>query len=154
MLVYRPTKAMCWGHALLLGNAGEAKLEHVFEGFLDLFFETLESTPGSKYLVRWKKEVIPNDAWPDGHGTMDLLLSPDTLFLIHGMRVSFPMGLNIPLSPESPSTYAFIGSFCASAPFKMSPDHFSVFVRHGKNGKWVLRKPDAFTDTSLRAVLS
>jgi hypothetical protein len=153
MFVYRPTKEMCWGHALRPRDDDWRVAKQRLESFLDLYFETLEPKKELKFMVRWKDSVLPNIAWPEEFLTSENKKGQEILFLFLGERVGFPLGLFIPISPLEPSSYEFIGRFSASAPFKMTPKHFSVVVRTGKKGTLVDRKPDADIVARLQAVV-
>jgi hypothetical protein len=144
---------MCWGHALRPKDTDWRIAKQRLEAFLDLYFETVERNVDSKFVVRWKDSVLPNIAWPDEFLTPEAQKRREILFLFFGERVGFPLGLFIPISPTSPSSYEFLGRFSASAPFKMSPKHFSVVVRTGKKGTLVDRKADADIAARLQAVL-
>ena len=134
---------MCWGHALRPKGEDWRVAKKRLEDFLGKYFETLEHKDDSKFIVRWKDSVLPNIAWPDEFLTPEFQKRQEILFLFLGERVGFPLGLLIPISPTSLSSYEFIGRFSASAPFKMSSKHFSVVVRIGKKGTLADKKPDA-----------
>jgi|ERR1044071_903714 hypothetical protein len=144
---------MCWGHALRPKDTDWRVAKQRLEGFLDMYFETVERNEDSKFIVRWKDSVLPHIAWPEEFLTPEFQKRQEILFLFLGERVGFPLGLLIPISPTSPSSFEFIGRFNASAPFKMSPKHFSVVVREGKKGTLVDRKPNAEIVARLEAVL-
>jgi hypothetical protein len=154
MFVYRPTKDMCWGHALRPKAADWRVAKQRLEGFLGIYFETLEHKDDSQFIVRWKESTLPNIAWPEEFLAPGYEKQREILFLFLGERVGFPLGLSIPISPQESSSYEFIGRFSASAPFKMSPKHFSVVVRTGKKGTLVDRKPDADILARLEAVIA
>ena len=154
MFVYRPSKDMCWGHALRPKDADWRMAKKRLQSFLDMFFETLEHKDDSKFIVRWKDSALPNIAWPEEFSAPESQKRQEILFLFLGERVGFPLGLVIPISPQESSSYEFIGRFSASAPFKMSPKHFSVVVRTGKKGTLVDRKPDAAIAKRLNETLS
>jgi hypothetical protein len=143
MFVYRPTKGMCWGHALRPKDADWRVAKQRLEGFLGMYFETLEHKDDSEYIVRWKDSALPNIAWPEEFLTPELQKQQELLFVFLGERIAFPLGLLIPISPQEPSSYEFLRRFSASAPFRMSPKHFSVVVRIGKKGTLADRKPEA-----------
>ena len=156
MFVYRPSKDMCWGHALRPKDADWRVAKQRLEDFLGLYFETIQHTDDSKFIVRWKDSVLPNTDWPEEFLTPAFQKQKEILFVFLGERVGFPLGLVIPISPQEPSSFEFIERFSASAPFKMSPKHFSVLVRTGKKGTLADRKPDAeilrrLTDALLHA---
>ena len=154
MFVYRPSKDMCWGHALRPKDADWRVAKQRLEGFLGLYFETLEHKDDSNFIVRWKDSALPNISWPEEFLTPEYQKQREILFLFLGERVGFPLGLLIPISPHEPSSYEFISRFSASAPFKMSPKHFSVVVRVGKKGMLADRKPDATITQRLNEALS
>jgi len=154
MFVYRPSKDMCWGHALRPKDEDWQVAKQRLEGFLGTYFETLAHEDDSKFTVRWKESVLPNIAWPEEFLTPEFQRQREILIMFLGERVGFPLGLIIPISPQEPSSYEFIGRFSASAPFKMSPKHFSVVVRTGKRGTLVDRKPDAEIAKRLNDALS
>lgn len=153
MFVYRPSKDMCWGHALRPKDTDWRVAKQRLEVFLGMYFEMVEHKDDSKFIVRWKDSLLPNIAWPDEFLTPEFQKRQEILFLFLGERVGFPLGLSIPISPTSPSSYEFIGRFNASAPFKMNPKYFSVIVRTGKKGTLVDRKADADIFARLQAVL-
>jgi hypothetical protein len=148
MFVYRPSKGMCWGHALLPKDEDWRVAKQRLENFLAMYFETLEHKDDSKFIVRWKESTLPNTDWPEELLTPENQKQREILFLFLGERVAFPLGLLIPISPQEQSSYEFIRRFSASAPFKMSPKHFSVVIRTGKKGTLADRKPD--TDVAVR----
>ncbi len=55
--------------------------------------------------------------------------------LLMGDRVSFPLGLFIPVSPSDPASYDFLKSLCRDAPFKFSAKYFKVGMPAAKKGK-------------------
>ena len=154
MFIYRPSKEMCWGHALRPKDADWRVAKQRLESFLAMYFETLEHTDDSKFVVRWKHSILPNIAWPEEFLKPEFQKRQEILFLFLGERVGFPLGLLIPVSPASTSSFEFIGRFSASAPFKMSPKHFSVVVREGKKRNLVDRKPDAAMTKRANEALS
>jgi hypothetical protein len=143
MFVYRPSKGMCWGHALRPKDPDWRVVKQRLEGFLNMYFETLEHKDDSKFIVRWKDSALPNIAWPEEFLRPENQKRQEILFLFLGARVGFPLGLLIPISPHELSSYEFLSRFGASAPFKMSPKHFTVVVPVGKKGELADRKPDA-----------
>ena len=143
MFIYRPSKDMCWGNALRPKDMDWRVAKQRLESFLDMYFETVERNEDSKFIVRWKDSVLPNIAWPAEFLAPEQHKQREILFLFLGERVGFPLGLTIPISPQESSSYEFLGRFSASAPFKMSPKHFSVVVRTGKKGTLLDRRPDA-----------
>ena len=153
MFIYRPSKDMCWGHALRPKETDWRVAKQRFLDFLDVYFEMVERNEDSKFVVRWKDSVLPNIAWPAEFLAPDQQKQREILFLFLGERVGFPLGLSIPISPQESSSYEFLGRFGASAPFKMSPKHFSVVVRTGKKGTLAGRKPDTDIIARLQAVL-
>lgn len=50
-------------------------------------------------------------------------------------RVSFPLGLFIPVSPSDPASYEFLKNLCRDAPFKFSAKYFKVGMPTVKKGK-------------------
>jgi hypothetical protein len=153
MFIYRPSKDMCWGHALRPKNSDWRLVKKNLEDFLTKYFQILERKDDSKYMIRWKDSVLPNIAWPAEFLEPDQQKRQEILFLFLGERIGLPLGLYFPISPQEPSSYEFIGRFSACAPFKMSPKHFSVVVRIGKKGALADRKPDADIITRLQTVL-
>ncbi len=153
MFVYRPSKDMCWGNAIRPKDSDWRVAKQRLLDFLAMFFEMVERNEDSKFIVRWKDSVLPNVAWAAEFLAPDQQKQQEILFLFLGERVGFPLGLTIPISPQEPSSYEFLGRFSASAPFKMSPKHFSVVVRVGKKGTLADRKPDADILARLQAVL-
>ena len=123
------------------------------EDFLGIYFEIVEHKNDSEFRIRWKDSMLPNIAWPEEFLAPDQQKQQEIFFLFLGERVAFPLGLSIPISPQEPSSYEFMGRFSASAPFKMSPKHFSVAVRTGKKGTLASRKPDADIVARLQAVI-
>jgi hypothetical protein len=154
MFIYRPSKEMCWGHALRPKDTDWRVAKQRLLDFLDMYFEMVERNEDSKFIVRWKDSVLPNVAWPVEFLAPDQQKQQEVLFLFLGERVGFPLGLYIPISPQEPSSYEFIGRFSASAPFRMSPKHFSVVIRTGKKGTLADRKPDADVATRLQEALA
>jgi hypothetical protein len=118
-----------------------------------LYFDTLEQKGGSNFNVRWKDSVLPKIAWPEEFLKPDFQNRREILFLFLGKRVAFPLGFFIPISPQESSSYEFVGGFSASAPFKMSPKHFSVVVRIGKKGTLADRKADPDIVARLKLAL-
>jgi hypothetical protein len=123
------------------------------EGFLRTYFEILEHKD-LEFILRWKDASLPNIAWPEEYLEPENQENQEVWFCFSCDRVRFPLGLPIPISPDDPSSYEFIGRFSASAPFKMSAKHFSVVVRAGKKGTLVDRKPDAAIAQRLNDALS
>jgi hypothetical protein len=149
MFVYSPPKASIWGHALRPRDPQKAA-----EG-LRLFFETYfegpyQLEPSGAYELSWKESVLPNIDWDPS------LLLPENerfkkvSFLMSSLsnRVSFPLGLLIPISPSDPASYDFLKSFCRDAPFKFSTKNFKVGIPVGKKGKLAYRK--AIGDVAAR----
>ena len=142
MLVYRPPKASIWGHALRPRDPQKAAER------LQIFFETYfegpyQLEPSGAYELSWKESVLPNVDWDP------TLLLPGNerfrkeLFLmssLSGERVSFPLGLSIPISACDPTSYEFLKNLCRDAPFKFSAKYFKVGIPVGKKGKIAYRK--------------
>jgi hypothetical protein len=154
MFIYRPSKSMCWGHALRPKDTDWRVAKQRLESFLDMYFEMVERNEDSKFIVRWKDSVLPNKAWPEEFLTPESQKQQEILFLFLGERVGFPLGLLLPISPQEQSSYEFIRRFSATAPFKMSPKHFTVVIRTGKKGALVDRKPDASIVARLEEVIA
>ena len=153
MFIYRPSKDMCWGNALRPKDTDWRVAKQRLLGFLAMYFEMVERNEDSKFIVRWKDSALPNIGWPAEFLAPDQQKQQEILFLFLGERVGFPLGLTIPISPQESSSYEFLGRFSASAPFKMSPKHFSVVVRVGNKGTLADRKPDADIVARLQSVL-
>ena len=154
MFVYRPSKSMCWGHALRPKDMDWRAAKQRLLDFLDIYFEMVERDEDSKFIVRWKDSALPNVAWPEEFLTPEFQKQRQIMFLFLGERVGFPLGLLIPISPQEQSSYEFIGRFSANAPFKMSPKHFSVVIRTGKKGTLSDRKPDGDIVARLEEVIT
>ena len=155
MFVYRPAKGSIWGHAL------RPKDPHKAAQKLRLFFETyfegpyqLEST--GAYELAWKESVLPNIDWDPS-----LLLPENERFRkvsflmssLMGDRVSFMLGLHIPISPSDRASYVFLKNFCRDAPFKFNAKHFKVGVPAGKKGKLKYVKANGEIATQLASAV-
>jgi hypothetical protein len=142
MFVYSPPKASIWGHALRPRDPQKAAEK------LRIFFETYfegpyQLDPSGAYELSWKESVLPNIDWDP-----TLLLPENERFRkvsflmssLSGDRVSFPLGLLIPISATDPASYEFLKNLCRDAPFKFSAKYFKVGVAVGKKGKIAYRK--------------
>ena len=153
MFIYSPSKEMFWGNTHRPKDADWRVAKQRLLDFLGVFFEMVERNEDSKFIVRWKDSVLPNIAWPAEFLAPDQQKQQEILFLFLGERVGFPLGLTIPISPQESLSYEFLRRFSASAPFKMSPNHFSVVVRVGKKGTLAGRKPNTDIVARLQSVL-
>lgn len=143
MFVYRPPKGSGWGHSLGKDpNNAKQKLD----AFFDVYFERAGS------VLAWKSSVLPKIDWAEAFQGAENEKVRQFLFMVMGDTVMFPMGVVFPLSSAEPSTFEFLGRFCAAAPFKMSAKHFQVGVV-GKNGSFAWRKPDADIAAKLEAAV-
>jgi hypothetical protein len=140
MFVYRPPKDMCWGHAVKPKDPLKARQK--VDAFVEAFFERVEQRNAGSLILRWESSILPNITWPEEYLKPVHQTRQEILFIFTGDRVSFPLGLLIPISPHALSSYAFIGHLSQAAPFRMSPKHFNVVVRIGKQGTLADRKPD------------
>lgn len=105
---------------------------------------------------RWKSSALPNIDWPEEFLKPGNEQWQRSFFIVNmriGGRVSFPMGMQIPISLKEPASYEFLGRFSAEAPFKMNPKHFQVIIPIGKKGNWACRKPDADVFDKLLEVI-
>jgi hypothetical protein len=113
-----------------------------------MFFETYfegpyVEKPDGGLSLSWKESALPNIDWDP-----ELLLPENerfkkVLFLVSSMagdRISFPLGLLIPISATDPSSFEFLKKFSEDAPFKFSAKHFKVGLPTGKKGKLAYRK--------------
>ena len=106
--------------------------------------------------LTWKSSALPKVEWPE-----DLANSEDQSFKISslsvnmqtGGRISFSMGIVIPISWQEDASYDFLSRFSADVPFKMSPKNFVVDKPVGKKGGWAWRKPDADTLARLQKAI-
>jgi len=152
MFVYRPPKGSFWGHALRPRDPQKAAER------LRLFFETYFEGPyemdaQGAYDLSWKESILPNIDWDPS------LLMPENerfrkvSFLMSSFpydRVSFMLGLLIPVSPSDPASYEFLKRFCRDAPFKCNAKYFKVGVPTAKKGK--LKYTKATGDVAARLV--
>ena len=137
MFSYRPPKNNCWGHALRPRDPEKAAER------LRIFFETYfegpyVAEPDGGLNLGWKESTLPNLDWDPQ------LLLPENerfkkvLFLVTSMlgdRISFPLGLLIPISASDPSSYEFLKKFSQDAPFKFSAKYFKVGISAKKKGQ-------------------
>ena len=144
MFVYRPPKGSCWGHAV----KSQQKLDELFEAY----FELVEQGHRGTRVVIWKASVLPNTDWPEDFLKPEGQRWQQLLFMVTENRLSFPMGIVFPISPQEPASYEFLRQFSQTTPFKMSLKHFQVGVT-GKNGKMAWRKPDATIAARLQEIL-
>lgn len=155
MFIYRPSKGNCWGHAIRPRDTlkGRRALHRFFETFFEEFNPEWDKTNEFKIrsaialTLSWRTSVLPRVERaaeflaPEGQEWQKVrfhLMETSGL----GNRISFPLGLQFPLSVTEPTSYEFLRQFSAEAPFKMSYKNFQVGVI-GKNGKLAWRKPDA-----------
>jgi hypothetical protein len=116
--------------------------------FFARYFEPFGSETGSmdsdfSFDLHWKDGVLPNADWPAEYLEPENARFRASLCMVGvggGSRISFPLGLIIPISPEEESSYEFLGRFAADAPIRMSPKHFSVGVPRGTKGHLQWRK--------------
>ena len=142
MFVYRPPKGMCWGHALRPKDPDWQVAKQRLDAFLSIYFDRVEERNVGSSIWRWKVCALPHVAWPEDFLKPENQKWQNIDFGFTGDRVMFPFGLRFPLSIHEPSSFKFLARFGASAPFKMSPKHFTVVVPIGENGKFADRKPD------------
>lgn len=136
MFVYRPPKGSCWGHSL---GKDPVSAKQKLDAFFNVYFDRVAPQGPA---VAWKSSVLPRIDWPEAFQGPENEKVRQFLFMVMADRVMFPMGIVFPLSPAEPSTFEFLGRFCADAPFKMSAKDFQIGVV-GKNGSFAWRKPDA-----------
>jgi hypothetical protein len=154
MFLYRPPKAMCWGHAARPRDHVEASEK--LNSFFDKYFERIEPDEhdgrASTFKLNWKSSAMPNAQWPEQ------FLKPENkhlrllMFILMGDRISFPLGIIFPIPLNDPASYDFLKRFGSDTPFKMTAKHFSVVVPIGKKGKHAARKPDAEIAARLNEV--
>jgi hypothetical protein len=144
MFSYRPPKSSFWGHTI--------ESQEKLAAFFDAYFDRVEyDQPGTRVMT-WKTSVLPNTDWPEeflkpeGQGWQQLL------FIVTGDRLSFPLGMVFPISPQEPASYEFLRRFSQAAPFKMSPKHFQVGVL-GKTSLLAWRRPNRDVAARLQEVL-
>lgn len=109
-----------------------------------------------KCSLDWKNSALPKVEWPEDFlkpGNEKWRLSFITVNLRAGGRISFLMGMNIPIPSNEHASYDFLERFSADAPFKMSPKNFSSFVPVGNKGKWAFRKLEPEFAARLREVI-
>lgn len=143
MFVYRPPKSSCWGHSL---GKDPVSAKQKLDAFFDTYFERQGS------VLAWKSSVLPKIDWPEVFQGPENEKLRQFLFMVTGDRVMFVMGIVFPLSPAEPSSFEFLGRFCADAPFKMTAKHFQVGIV-GKKGSFAWRKPDADIAAKLEAAV-
>jgi hypothetical protein len=149
MFVYRPPKGMCWGNALKPKDPVIAKQK--LDAFLETNFELVKQRNAMFSMLRWKRSALPSVDLPEEY------LKPEYhefWFGFTGDRVMFPSGLWIPILPQEMSSYEFLSRFSESAPFTLSPRHFSVLIPSGKHGRLVSRKPDGNIARRLHDAIS
>ena len=91
----------------------------------------------------WKTSVLPKIEWPEEYSKPENEKWRQSFFIVHlsaSGRISFPMGINIPIPSNQHASYDFLEKFSADAPFKMSSKNFRSFVPVGDKGKWAFRK--------------
>ena len=137
MFVYRPPKASSWGHALRPKDPQKAA--ECLQQFFETYFEgPYQLNSSGAYELSWKDSALPNIDWDPSlllPGYERFKIASFLMSSLVGERVSFPLGLFIPVSPSDPATYAFIKNLCRDAPFKFSAKHFKVGMPTGKKGK-------------------
>jgi hypothetical protein len=154
MFVYRPSKGMCWGHALRPKASDWQVAKQRLDAFLNIYFDLIEERHIGSSIWRWKNSALPHVVWPEDYLKLENQKWQNIDIGFRGDRVSFIFGLRFPLSIQEPSSYEFLRRFGASAPFKMSPKHFTVVVPVGKNDKFTDKKPDADIMKRLNDVFS
>jgi hypothetical protein len=93
--------------------------------------------------VDWRNSALPKVEWPEEYllpGNEKWRRSFFMVNLSANGRITFPMGINIPIPSNEHASYDFLARFSADAPFKMKPDNFSSCVPVGDKGKWAFRK--------------
>ena len=87
--------------------------------------------------LNWKDSILPKAVADE-----EMVAAP--LFIVNlssGGSIMFPAGIYIPIPPDQPGTYEFLGQFSADAPFKMSVKHFQARIPNSR-GTMVWKKPD------------
>lgn len=123
------------------------RIREVLESFLDIYFAPIEKEDDFTFNLTWKAAALPHIVWPEEYLRPELQRFQQVLMVWLIDRVSFPLGLQFPLSQTDPASYEFLGRFNADAPFKLIPKHFKV-VTNGKR-KAVLKKADEATVARL-----
>jgi hypothetical protein len=127
----------------------------------------LENPPASKkpgdplYLsfdcgLEWNASILPKIEWPQEYLKPGNEKWRQSFIMVHlgaSPRMSFPMGINIPIPSNEHASYDFLGRFSADAPFKMKAGNFSSFVPVGDKGKWAFRKLESEFATRLEEVI-
>jgi hypothetical protein len=95
MFLYRPPKAMCWGHAARPKDRLES--EQSIDAFFDKYFERIEPDEQKgamrTFKLNWKSSALPNAEWPE------YFLKPENkhlrliMFILMRDRISFPLGI-------------------------------------------------------------
>jgi hypothetical protein len=109
--------------------------------------------------VAWKESILPAVQWhPEFLGPPVGNHHPKHTWYQIRLKdrglIQFMLGVVIPIPVDDPASYAFLGKFCADAPFKINPDKFLVSTPVGKKGKWAFRKPNEDVQQRLRKALS
>jgi hypothetical protein len=157
---YRPPKGSCWGHAIRAANLDQAKQK--LQAFFDRYFDPPEPQEVADpwdfaWDMKWKEGILPHVAWLEWFlkpGRESAQRSTFFVTLGAGSRISFPMGITFPLSPNEPSSYEFLKQFNADAPFKMSAKHFSIGILRGKKGNLAWRKVEGEILAKLQEAMS
>ena len=156
MFSYRPPKNSVWGNAIRPKDPLKAK-EKV-NAFFSTYFKRLDPewdvTRQFDFGVNWNTAVLPNVEWPEEFLQPDNQKWQEVFFIVTGDRISFPMGLIIPISSSAASSYEFLGRFAKDVPFKMSAKHFQISVTVGKKGNFAWRKPDPNVTARLNEVIA
>lgn len=104
----------------------------------------------------WKISALPKVEWPEEYLKPENEKWRQSFFIVNlgsEGRISFPMGMYIPIPSNEHASYDFLERFSADAPFKMSPKNFSSFVPVGNKGKWAFRKLEPEFAARLREVI-
>ncbi len=155
MFSYRPPKSSIWGGAIRPKDPLKAKQK--VNAFFATYFERLDpewdTTRQFSFQLNWNTSTLPNVEWPEEFLKPENQRWQQVFFIIAGDRISFPLGLHIPITSSEAASYQFLGRFAVDAPFKMSTKHFQVSVPIGKKGNFAWRKPDANIAARLQEVV-
>ena len=156
MFAYRPPKGSIWGGAIRPKDPLKAK--HAVNTFFATYFERLDpewdTTRQFNLSLSWNTSALPKVEWHEEFLKPENQRFQKVLFMITGDRISFPLGLFIPISSSDAASYEFLKRFAVDAPFKMSAKHFMVSVPLGKKGNFAWRKPDANIAARLQEVVA